>query len=161
MDTPGGQNPRFPRPYEGSCCVRGSCAKLLSRLMRKAHAKSPISQTRGGQANNTVTHDPGSALVPRGWGPFPSSPRCGAREPRLPRRPQRVAPPLRACPLEVSLRPCTACRAGFAGIHGAPSEPSGAVDRNVAQRCACWQGNVPVNTSRHVHSSWSDRGAAA
>ena len=87
--------------------------------------------------------------------------RVYTREPRLPRLPHRVAPALRACPLVVSLPPCTACREEFAGIHGAPSEPSGTVDRNVAQGYACWQGSVPVNNTRHVHSSWSDRGAAA
>lgn len=73
MDTPGGQNPRFPRSYEGSCCVRGSCAKLLSfdEESTRQVSNKPDSGRGGGQANNTVTHDPGSALAPRGSGPLP------------------------------------------------------------------------------------------
>lgn len=79
MDTPGGQNSCFPRPYEGSCCVRGSWAKLLSRLMRKAHAESPIRDS-GRTSQQHRDPRPGSALAPRGSGPLPLQSRM--RRPR-------------------------------------------------------------------------------
>ena len=57
---------------EGRFGARGSSAKLLSQLVRKAHAKSPISQTRGEEfPQHNVTPGRGSALAPRGTGPPP------------------------------------------------------------------------------------------